>query len=409
MTNSIRIDDVRIPAPGEYPLGACAQLLLGEGRLLPDFPQLTAAYGAALWTEQLPVDRVLVLMPTLHPLMGALNFVWSSSDNSVREIARGWSATATEEFKRAPIASLLAGSHGVIRRKLCDPSTPHDFEIVDDLIAQGFTDYLIASIAPAAGRLVSAVSWATRTPGGFTEIQLQRLLATLVYFAPLLDTHAAQRIGGGLLKVYLGGDAGARVMEGAVRRGDGGEIRAAICFTDLRGFTALSDRLPRAELLELLNAYFDCVVAAVHAHGGEVLKFIGDAVLAIFRIADDTEAAAEAACLAALHAAQDAFARGAAANSARPGCQPIEFGTAIHIGDVEYGNIGAADRLDFTVIGPAVNLASRLQGLCGNLGQPLLVSEAFATTCAASFDALGDHQLKGVAATVKVLIPAAAR
>lgn len=337
--------------------------------------------------------------------MGALNFVWSSNDNSVHGIARGWSATATAEFKRGPIASLLAGSHGVIRRKLCDPTTPHDFDIVDDLISQGFTDYLIASIAPAAGRLVSAVSWSTRTPGGFTDTQLQQLLATLVYFAPLLDTHAAQRIGVGLLKVYLGSNAGARVMEGAVRRGDGGEIRAAICFTDLRGFTVLSDRLPRAELLELLNAYFDCVVAAVHAQGGEVLKFIGDAVLAIFRIADDTAAAAHAACQAALHAAHDAFARGAAANAARLGRQPIEFGTAIHIGDVEYGNIGAADRLDFTVIGPAVNLASRLQGLCRTLDRPLLVSEAFAQTCAQPCDDLGAHQLKGVAATVKVFAP----
>jgi adenylate cyclase len=264
---------------------------------------------------------------------------------------------------------------------------------------------LIASIAPAAGRLISAVSWSTRTPGGFTDAQLQALLATLVYFAPLLDTHAAQRIGGGLLKVYLGANAGSRVIEGAVRRGDGGEIRAAICFTDLRGFTSLSDRLPRAELLELLNSYFDCVVAAVHAHGGEVLKFIGDAVLAIFRVADNTDAAANVACQAALQAAHDAFTRGAAANLARPGRQPIEFGTAIHIGDVEYGNIGAADRLDFTVIGPAVNLASRLQGLCRTLGQPLLVSEAFAQACSESCNDLGDHQLKGVAAVVKVFAP----
>ena len=224
----------------------------------------------------------------------------------------------------------------------------------------------------------------------------------MAYLTPLLDTHTAWRIGRGLLGVYLGTDTGSRVLDGAVKRGDGGDILAAVCFTDLRDFTALSDSLPRADLLELLNSYFDCVVGAVHAHSGEVLKFIGDAVLAIFRVTDNDRAAA---CQAALRAAHEAFARAAAANVARAGHQPIDFGMSIHIGDVVYGNIGAIDRLDFTVIGPAVNLASRLQGQCKTLARPLLVSEAFAANCDEPCISLGEHHLKGVAQAVKIFAP----
>lgn len=402
MADQGRIHEVVIPALGEVPPGAAARFLTGEGRLERDFHRVLAGYGKALGREGIAVDRMLVLMPTLHPLMGALNFVWTAADDVVREVARGWGSVDSEEFKRGPIAPLLAGTHGVIRRHLCDPASPRDFGIVDDLVEQGFTDYLVVSMAPAGGRLVNAISWSTKTPGGFTEAHLQTLLSTVVWLAPLIDTHTAWRIGRGLLGVYLGADTGSRVLDGAVKRGDGGDILAAVCFTDLRDFTALSDSLPRAELLELLNSYFDCVVGAVHAHGGEVLKFIGDAVLAIFRVADNDRAAA---CQAALRAAHDAFARAAAANVARAGHQPIDFGMSIHIGDVVYGNIGAIDRLDFTVIGPAVNLASRLQGQCKTLARPLLVSEAFAANCDEPCISLGEHHLKGVAQAVKIFAP----
>ena len=400
------IDDVVIPALGEVPPGPAAHFLAGPGRLAPGFHALLAGYAHAVRDEGIPVDRAMVVMPTLHPLLSALNFIWNGSDDVVREISRGWAATDSDEFKRSPMARLLAGSHRVIRRHLCDPASPNDFEIVNDLQQQGFTDYVITSIAPAGGHRVAALSWSTRAPGGFTDDDLRRLLATVAFFAPLQDTHAAQRVGRGLLQVYLGADAGHRVMDGAVRRGDGGDILAAICFADLRDFTALSDRLPRAELLELLSSYFDCVVGAVTAHGGEVLKFIGDAVLAIFRVNDDDRATA---CQAALRAAHDAFARAAASNLARVGQQPIDFGMAIHIGDVVYGNIGAPDRLDFTVIGPAVNLASRLQGQCRPLARPLLVSEAFVANCDEACLSLGEHHLKGVARAVKIFAPHSVR
>jgi len=404
MTAAIsRVDDVVIPALGAVPPGSAARYLTGEGRLDRDFHRVLAGYGKALLGDGIAVDRMLVLMPTLHPLMGALNFIWTAADDVVREVARGWGSVDSEEFKRGPIAPMLAGTHGVIRRHLCDPASPRDFGIVDDLVAQGFTDYLVVSMAPAGGRLVTAISWSTKNPGGFTDAQLQTLLSTVVYLAPLFDTHAAWRIGRGLLGVYLGADTGSRVLDGAVTRGDGGDIRAAVCFTDLRDFTALSDSLPRAELLELLNSYFDCVVGAVHANGGEVLKFIGDAVLAIFRVTDTDDE--RVACQRALAAARDAFDRAVRANSARSGRQAIDFGMSIHVGDVAYGNIGAIDRLDFTVIGPAVNLASRLHGQCKTLARPLLVSEAFAANCDEPCISLGEHHLKGVAQAVKIFAP----
>jgi adenylate cyclase len=200
-----------------------------------------------------------------------------------------------------------------------------------------------------------------------------------------------------LLSVYLGPEAGSRVLAGSVRRGDGKTIAAAIWLCDMRGFTRISETLPADEVIQLLNDYFETMAGPVTDHGGEVLKFIGDAMLAIFPIADDLDR--DRACRIALVAAEEALARLDAVNAARceRGQPEIGVGLGLHTGAVMYGNIGAPERLDFTVIGPAVNLTARIEDLCRPLGRRLLASERFASPCGSELVSLGFHRLRGLA------------
>ncbi|HQY60785.1 MAG: adenylate/guanylate cyclase domain-containing protein [Myxococcales bacterium] len=396
------IYDVPLPPLGSVEPGATLHYLHGEARATPATAALIEGYVRALRADGVPVDRAFYVIPTLHPQVAAWNFVWEGEGRPVREIARAWAAVLGAEFAASPLRSIQLGTHAVIRRPLADPACPADFAIVGDLRADGFTDYLIAGTRHTVSAGFGAVSVATRAPGGFTDEALALVLSTVGWLEPILDAHVMARIARTLLTTYLGADAGARVLRGAVKRGDGEPIHAAVSFTDLRDFTVLSDRLASAELLALLNDYFDCVVGAVQAHGGEVLKFVGDAVLAVFRSSVGDE---RRACLAALAAAREAFERAQAKNAARAGSALLEFGTSIHLGEVMYGNIGGPDRLDFTVIGPAVNLASRIQGLCRALDRPLLVSQAFVDATGVACEDLGAQRLKGVAQDVHIWSP----
>lgn len=207
-----------------------------------------------------------------------------------------------------------------------------------------------------------------------------------------------------LLAMYLGQDAARHILSGETDRGKGTQVRAAIFYADLKGFTALTDRLPAERVIAHLNIYFDIVAAAVLKHGGEVLKLIGDGVLAAFNI-DGTSPAK--ACCQAIHAALDALEGLAAAN--RDSDLPLQAGIGLHYGDVFYGNIGSAARLDFTVIGPAVNEANRIEALCRTFDKPLLVSASFAKLCACEpFVSIGMHRLRGVSEPQEIFMPASA-
>ncbi|TMJ58022.1 MAG: adenylate/guanylate cyclase domain-containing protein, partial [Alphaproteobacteria bacterium] len=198
------------------------------------------------------------------------------------------------------------------------------------------------------------------------------------------------------LEAYLGRRSAARVLAGPLRRDVGETIRAALLYADLRSFTALSEAAPPASVIAALDAWFDCIAGSVHAFGGEVLKFIGDGVLAIFPIIDDKPGNA---CNAALRAVSSAQAGMAHLDVARreQGLPSLSFGAALHVGEILWGNVGAADRLDFTAIGPAVNLVSRLEGLCRPLSRTVLISGALATETTAKLIPLGTHTLRGIA------------
>jgi len=293
---------------------------------------------------------------------------------------------------------------GAVRQRLDLPDTEFAFPLLHELRRDGLTDYVALPITFSDGK-IHGTTWSSDRPGGFESADLARIDDLLPVFGLLLEIHLSRRIAITLLDTYVGHHAGERILDGQILRGSGETVRAAIWFCDLRGFTALSERTGRDALIECLNQYFDRMAAAVEGQGGEILKFIGDAMLAVFPLDTDR------ACRRALEAAIAAEAGMAELNRARVerGEEALEFGIGLHAGDVMYGNIGATDRLDFTVIGPAVNLASRLHSLSHDLGTKLLISDAFAGLCVGPFRSLGRHQLKGIAHPVEVFtLPEAA-
>jgi adenylate cyclase len=292
-----------------------------------------------------------------------------------------------------------------VRRRITKDQTAFDFPILKDLQAQGATDYLTLSFR-SPGTEIAGASFATSRPGGFTDADLALLRIALDAFvhvlSPLVWSHAART----LLGVYLGQDTAARVLSGRVQRGDVEEIDAAIWFSDLRGFTPLTASVDPRTLVSWLNDYFGVVAAEVVRHGGEVLKFVGDAILAVWPVtaARPREMTCRDALLAAL-AANAALDQLNAARRER-GLAPMEHGIGLHVGAVQYGNIGAAGRLDFTVIGTAVNTASRLEGACSKLGRRVTASAEFAACAGGGLVHVADVELKGLDAPHAIYAPA---
>jgi adenylate cyclase len=384
---------------------ALTALLLSPAARAAPLPGLLDEVCALLrGTCGLPIDRASWSVPTLHPDIRAHQLVWTPGGGAV-EIARRWGGAAGV-FSRSPLAVLYAGDAVELWLPIAPGPGPRAYELLDELAEQGFTDYFVAVIGEAPKLERGPVSWATRQPGGFTAEQIDALRSILPLLSLVILAHALRRRTHGLLQTYLGLDAAERVLAGTIRRGDVVEVEAAIAFCDLRGFTGLAARLSPAALIALLNDVFDAVVGVVDEQGGDVLKFIGDAVLVIFRV-EAAGGRAEAA-ERALRAAQGAVAAVAALASAREaaGEPGAAVGFGLHLGRVSYGNIGAHARLDFTVIGADVNLASRLEGLCPRLGVSAALSgELAAALPAAARSALsprGEFAQKGVPAPVEV-------
>ena len=271
-----------------------------------------------------------------------------------------------------------------------------------DLIEEGATDYVALPLRFSDGQ-INVLTLISDEPGGFSTGQLGHLYEVLPNLGRLFEAHAQRISSLTLLQTYLGRNAGERVNNGSIKRGDGEQLHAVIWFSDLRQSTTLADNLSREEYLSVLNQYFDCVAGAVIEHDGEVLKFIGDAVLAIFPI-DDPSDTHPGACNQALAAVRAANERIEEVNRDRSSAnQPLlHFGTGLHRGTITYGNVGTERRLDFTVIGPTVNEAARIESLCKSLGEPVLASSAFAAGVADGLRSLGTHELRGVQAQEEI-------
>jgi adenylate cyclase len=342
---------------------------------------------------------------TLHPNYFGVVHAWEQGSDEITTRVGSHENWNTPAVQNTPLAAVRDDGAAAIRRKLCDPAWPMEYPVLEEYAENGATDY-VAMRLPIGGGGFYMISAATRQPGGFTTNELALIDALTPYMARLTDIQALHYLSTTLLETYVGTDAGRRIMIGNIRRGSVETIRAVIWLCDLRDFTRLSDTLPSGDLVALLNDYFDCVGPPVRERGGEILKFIGDAMLAIFRF--DDEGSRSAACRNALDAANEALGLVDDLNARRAetGADPIGVGIALHLGDVLYGNIGAADRLDFTVIGPAVNLAARIEGLCRPLGERVLMSDAFAKASGGAHRSLGSHELKGVETAQTVFAPA---
>jgi adenylate cyclase len=350
------------------------------------------ACGVPLW-------RVSVFVRTLHPNIMGRRFTWQA-DKPVETSEAPFELMQAEEYLESPVVRVFRTGEQ-LRRRICDVDCPMDFTVLRDLAEDGVSDYIASPLRFTNGE-IHAVTWTTRRAGGFTDEHAGALARVVPGLARLAEIYALRRTARNLLDTYVGAHAGERILRGQIRRGDIETIHAAIWLSDMRAFTALADRLDPAGLTHLLNRFFDAQVPAIARHGGQVLKFIGDGLLAIFPVAaGDTDG--DAACAAALDAAREARTGIAALEGAdaAPGVERVRFGLALHIGAVLYGNIGGAERLDFTCIGPSVNLAARIEKLAGELGRTLLASAEFAARCPALVP-VGRFSIRGLEAAQRV-------
>jgi len=378
------------------------QWLMAQGLRGAGVIEIMDGFCGHLVGEGFPLARGYIGLRTLHPKYGAVGFRWERGSGGVEAERYGHDSDNSPEFVQSPFAQLIARGGGRIRRRLIDQASPRDFPVLDDFAAGGITDYLcdllpFSGMERADGMLSS---WATDRPGGFEERDIARLTGLLPALALTVKATATFRVARNLLGVYLGHDAGDRVLAGTVRRGSVESIRAVVFYADLSGFTRVADTADRETLVATLDDYLETMVVPVDLRGGQVLKFLGDGLLATFAL-DAFNDNAEAAVSAALDAAEDALGRVAALNVTRRSLgQPVMgLDVALHLGDVLYGNVGTDERLDFTVIGPAVNEASRIEALCRALERPLLASAALAQAAGSErhrLEALGFHALRGV-------------
>lgn len=375
--------------------------LLRDARRVVEPNAFLEAFAAQLLSAGIPVTRITTGVPILHPNLWSFSGLWERNAGASERRYRLGAPDVAASLENSPIKIVYEGG-GPVRYDPRHPSEGASFPILADLRCVGITDYIVLG-APFSDGSTKAVSLATDHPQRFSESDIALFEAIMPVLAMNLEIQTLRRTARTLLDTYVGRQSGQRVLDGAITRGAGETIRAVVWLCDLRGFTELSEKLTRDALIALLNEYFGAMTGAVEAEGGEILKFIGDAMLAIFPI----DADAETACACALSAAGRAIAAMAAINSERNTAgQPfIDFGIALHLGDVMYGNIGGESRLDFTVIGPAVNLVARIQGLCGRLQRTLLLSEEFVRVSRSPVETLGAFALKGIGETQNVFAP----
>jgi len=341
----------------------------------------------------IPLWRVAVFVTTLHPDVMGRRFLWQV-ESGVTTSNAFHSLVDTDDFQNSPVVAVYKTGKR-IRRRLADDACPADFPILEELRAAGVTDYAAFPLVFTDGS-IHVATWSTRHAGGFTPGQFADLEAIIAPLARVAEIRALRRTAGNLIDTYVGHQTGERIMSGKIRRGYIEAIRAAIWLSDMRGFTALSERLPPQALIDRLNVYFGAQVPAIIEHGGEVLKFMGDGLLAIFPVAADADAAA--VCNRALSGALEVQKRIAELPRKTDSEEPIRFGVALHVGEVMYGNIGGGNRLDFTCIGPAVNLAARLEKVASKVGETVVASADFAAYCPDEFKRLGEFPVAGFAA-----------
>jgi adenylate cyclase len=377
--------------PAHDTIEAIMEWLIGGARQISSFARTIDELSWRLVAAGFPVLRVNLRGGTLHPQFLGATYVWWRSSAQTQEIMITHEVADLVPPEQNPVMRVAGGE--TLRRRLEGPEARLDFPILLDLKARGATDYFALPVGGAFGPFAYMAAYVTDRPGGFSEREIADLAAVSERLSIVADMNSQRQIAENVLKAYLGPQTGRKVLAGQIRRGSGEEITAVLWSSDLRRFTQMSDQLEGEHVIGILNDLFDLQAKAIVGHGGEILKFVGDGLLAIFPVARPDEAACTAA--SALTAVQEAL--GALRAKVSPaGEPPLEIVIALHYGKVIYGNVGAADRLDFTVIGPAVNLVSRIETIAKSRDLPLIVSDDFARAYGGTLASLGLHQLRGL-------------
>lgn len=366
---------------------------------------LLQGYCAELVKLGVPLYRLSVAQSAFHPKYGGLGFDWYRSEGISRE-QYAYSESPDEGWLNSPFHYLLETDQREMRVRLLDLEAPSRFPILNALKEQGATDYFVAGVV-LDGKTLDPLdptnvpegvlmSWTSDGPEGFSDTDLRMIKETLRALALALKAAANRQVAGDLLAVYLGRDAGRRVLSGEIQRGSLQQVDAVLCYFDLKEFTSLTERTPGPELIAMLNDYFGLAVSVIQGHGGNILKFMGDGILAMFNLASLSESVA-----AGLNAMTELRREMDTKNRARAARGETTTGItiALHAGEILYGNIGAENRLDFTVIGPAVNLTVRLSGMHRSVGQSLILSEhvvKMAGQTSHDLVSLGRYMLRGV-------------
>src|SRR3954453_17148913 len=375
--------------------------LLTEATQLTDPGQILPGLAERLNALGIPVDRIMSAIHLLHSQYAGVGRFWTKEEGTgSRLFPHG--PNRDRVYNESPFAHV----HRTREWLLLDlAQTPDErFNIIPDLKAAGYRHYLVVPIFFTNGSH-HGLTFATRAPNGFGEHGLRVLRFVMPTIAAMIEIRSVNQRLDTVLRIYVGNEPHRAILSGTIRRGQVSRIRSAILFADMRDYTRLTATLPPEAAVELLNGYFDCLVPPIEAEGGEVLKYMGDGLLAIFRErGDDRGSAAQAALTAAIQA----LAQLEAANGSGLFPSPISMGLALHHGEAAYGNVGSGARLDFTVIGPDVNLASRIARLNKVLGEPLLMSQAFVDVLPGRSEPLGAHAVDGFEEAVPIYRPSSA-
>ncbi len=389
--------------PKSETLDGVAAWLRGPARREDLFTKVIDEFGWRLTAAGIGLLRVAVNTTILHPQFMGATYHWWKDLAETRKIMIMHEVLDLVPYSDNPILQSRA-ENKTIRRRLDGDHAAFDFTILADLKARGATDYLLIPVESPFGFEAHIISYVADAPGGFRQAEIDLLTGFSRDVALIADMRSQRQIAENVLAAYLGAQTGPRVLAGKIRRGSGEEISAAIWSSDLRGFTALSDHAPSEMVISTLNDLFDLQARAIAAHGGEILKFIGDGLLAIFPA--ETPHEARRAAENALAAARETLA-GVAARPTPEGQSPLRLVVALHFGEVTYGNIGSVDRVDFTVIGPAVNLVSRIEAIAKSRDLPLIVSDDFARALADELPSLGAFELRGLGQPHELYAPSA--
>lgn len=340
----------------------------------------------------LPLKRATLHLLIQHPQWLGARIMWADGMREAEINRVDFDVRERSEYIGSPANEIHDGATEVRENFERDASQGRKHAVYDEMRAKGLTDYVAWPLYHTLGKR-HLVTFATDRPGGFDDADIASLRNLLPALALVSEIRMKNRLARTLLETYVGAHAGELILAGATRRGTGTTVRAAIMICDLRDFTRISDNWPRDDVIDLLNGYFDAMSEPIAKHGGEILKFIGDGLLAIFPLSEPK------ACANLLHAVAEARQAMIALNEKNGETRraPLNYGIGVHVGDVMYGNIGSRSRLDFTVIGPAVNMASRMETLTKQLGKQVLLSREFADFVKNDFDLepVGEHPVRG--------------